>query len=67
MRQHMSKILKFTQFSLRDLLVAAAPTLLLIAAIGAIHSPAAGLALCGIAAVGKEIVDLALDKIRKLA
>jgi TRAP transporter TAXI family solute receptor len=32
----MSKILKFTQFSLRDLLVAAAPTLLLIAAIGAL-------------------------------
>jgi TRAP transporter TAXI family solute receptor len=31
MRHHMSKILKFTQFSLRDLVVAAAPTLLLIA------------------------------------
>jgi TRAP transporter TAXI family solute receptor len=31
MRHHMSKILKFTQFSLRDLIVAAAPTLLLIA------------------------------------
>jgi hypothetical protein len=31
MRHHMSKILKFTQFSLRDLVVAAAPTILLIA------------------------------------
>jgi TRAP transporter TAXI family solute receptor len=31
MRHHMSKILKFTQFSVRDLIVAAAPTILLIA------------------------------------
>ncbi len=31
MRHHMSKILKFTQFSVRDLIVAAAPTMLLIA------------------------------------
>jgi TRAP transporter TAXI family solute receptor len=30
LRHHMSKILKFTQFSLRDLVVAAAPTVLLI-------------------------------------
>ena len=30
-RQTMSKILKFTQFSVRDLIVAAAPTLLAIA------------------------------------
>jgi TRAP transporter TAXI family solute receptor len=33
MRHHMSKILKFTQFSVRDLIVAAAPTILLIAGV----------------------------------
>jgi TRAP transporter TAXI family solute receptor len=32
-RHHMSKILKFTQFSMRDLFVAAAPTIALIAAV----------------------------------
>jgi uncharacterized protein len=36
MRQTMSKILKFTQFSVRDLIVAAAPTLLVIAGICAL-------------------------------
>jgi TRAP transporter TAXI family solute receptor len=33
MRHHMSKILKFTQFSMRDLFVAAAPTIALIAGV----------------------------------
>jgi len=33
LRHHMSKIIKFTQFSLRDLVVAAAPTVLLIAGV----------------------------------
>jgi TRAP transporter TAXI family solute receptor len=33
MRHHMSKILKFTQFSVRDLFVAAAPTIALIAGV----------------------------------
>jgi TRAP transporter TAXI family solute receptor len=33
MRHHMSKILKFTQFSVRDLIVAAAPTIVLIAGV----------------------------------
>lgn len=36
MRHHMTKILKFTQFSFRDLLVAAAPTLLALVGIGLI-------------------------------
>ena len=36
MRHHMTKILKFTQFSVRDLIVTAAPTILLIAAVCAL-------------------------------